>query len=252
MATRSRLHVLELCAGYGGFSLGLRLAEPSARTVCYVEIEAYAAAILVAQMERGGLDPAPIWSDLATFDGKPWRGAVDCITAGFPCQPWSAAGKQLGEEDDRWIWPDIARIIGEVRPGRVFLENVSLDAFRRPRADLEDLGYRVPPAVRISAEAVGAPHRRERWWCLASDADGSGLEGWHSESVCRGSVEWPSRTGDSQALPERVWPAEPPVCGVDDGGAASLHRVDRLRALGNGVVPQCVAAAWVELNRRLG
>lgn len=175
----ARINVLELCAGYGGFSLGLSLTGRAFRTVCYVEREAYAAACLVGAMSRGQLDDAPIWSDLCTFDARAWRGAVDLVTAGFPCQPFSLAGKQLGEADERWIWPDIARIVDECRPSLVFLENVVLDAFRRPRADLENLGYRVKPALRVAASDVGAPHRRDRWFVLGvlADSSGEGLAG---------------------------------------------------------------------------
>lgn len=274
MAIHSELRVLELCAGYGGFSLGLRIAERSACTVCYVEREAAAAQVLVRQMAAGRIDPAPVWSDLRTFDAKPWRGVVDLITAGFPCQPWSAAGKRLGESDERWLWPDIARIVGECRPRFVFLENVSIEAFRAPFDDLRGMGYRVPPAVRISAEAVGAPHRRERWWCLA-DTDSGRLQSERLEEPAglksprrrlpdgRGQVrklEHSTATdADRQGLQIREgessdprqelatiirngwWDSEPGMGRVADGVP---DRVDRLRLLGNGVVPLAAAYAW--------
>lgn len=125
MALRSASpRILALCAGAGGLELGVQLAVPGAHAVCYVEREAYVAAALVARMEEAALVPAPVWSDLTTFDGRPWRGAVDLVTAGFPCQPWSAAGKHGGVDDERWLWPDIERILREVRPRRVLLENV--------------------------------------------------------------------------------------------------------------------------------
>ena len=89
-----------------------------------VEREAFCAADLARKMEAGFLDEAPIWSDVATFDGVPWRGRVDIVTAGFPCQPFSTAGNGQGTADPRWIWPHIARIVGECRPAQVFLENV--------------------------------------------------------------------------------------------------------------------------------
>lgn len=202
------LHTLSICAGFGGIDLGLRLACPEARTVCFVEREAFPASVLAAQMEAGRLDPAPIWSDLVTFDGAAWRGCVDLVTAGFPCQPWSAAGKRKGEEDDRWIWPDIARIIADCQPSLVFLENVSLDAFRRPRADLEDLGFRVPPAIRVSASDVGAPHRRDRWWVLAAHPDRDYLR----QEQGRGE---PGRTGE----------VEPGEHGAEEPMADSNRRV---------------------------
>ncbi|MFP3947113.1 MAG: DNA cytosine methyltransferase [Longimicrobiales bacterium] len=116
---------LALCAGVGGLELGLRLALGRGyRVVGYCEREAFSAAALVALMEEEVMDPAPVWDDLQTFPGHLWRGKVDLVAAGFPCQPWSHAGQRKGTEDDRWLWPDIRRAIREVRPGWVFLENV--------------------------------------------------------------------------------------------------------------------------------
>lgn len=109
------LHELALCAGYGGFSLGLRLAGIDHRTVCYVERDAHAAATLVARMGEASLDQAPVWDDLESFDGSAWRGRVDLVTGGFPCPPFSAAGRRTGADDERWLWPDIARIIHRPR-----------------------------------------------------------------------------------------------------------------------------------------
>lgn len=105
---------LSLCSGAGGLDLGLTIAMPGYRTVGHVERETYAAAILVARMEEATLDPAPVWDDVASFDGRPWRGAVDIITAGYPCQPFSVAGKRKGADDPRHLWPHVAHIIGEV------------------------------------------------------------------------------------------------------------------------------------------
>src|SRR3990172_4500609 len=117
------LRVASICAGAAGLDLGLRMAEPAARTVLYVEHEATACLQLVARMEDGSLDPAPLWTDIRTIDGRPWRGAVDCIIGGIPCQPHSVAGKRLGAADERDLWPDTARVIGECRPEWVFIEN---------------------------------------------------------------------------------------------------------------------------------
>jgi len=98
----------------------------------------------MARMGEATLDPAPIWDDLTTFKGAAWRGRVDLITAGFPCQPFSAAGEQRGIDDERWIWPDIARIIADVGPRYVFLENVTgLIRHGLPHvlSDLAELGF---------------------------------------------------------------------------------------------------------------
>lgn len=118
------MRVLSICAGVGGIDLGLRLAVPTSRTVCYVEREAYAAAVLAARMEDGALDRAPVVLDLQGFDGRPWNGEVDCIVGGFPCQPLSVAGRGKGYSDERWLWGDFARVIEEVQPRTVLLENV--------------------------------------------------------------------------------------------------------------------------------
>ena len=165
------LRALHLCAGYGGFELALRGV---ARTVAHVERDAYAAATLVARMEESRLDRAPVWPDLCTFDAGPWRGRVDLVTAGFPCQPFSAAGKRAGTDDDRWLWPDIRRIIRDVRPSYCFLENVPgvvRHGLPHVLADLAALGFDAEWGL-LSASAVGAPHKRERFWLVAHAAVG--------------------------------------------------------------------------------
>jgi DNA (cytosine-5)-methyltransferase 1 len=173
--------LLSLCSGYGGLELGMQLACPGAHAVCYVEREAFAVANLVAAMEAGQLAPAPVWGELSTFNGKEWRGLVDGVTAGFPCQPWSAAGKKEGKTDDRWLWPHIDRIVREVRPTFVFLENVPGLYQRGGIADvlgsLAEGGYDAEWDV-FSAAGVGAPHIRQRLFILAwlADPDGYGLQ----------------------------------------------------------------------------
>ncbi|MCH8854389.1 MAG: DNA cytosine methyltransferase [Planctomycetes bacterium] len=162
--------VLSLYSGGGGLDLGFRLAVRGARTVCYVEREVSACALLVDHMQTGQLDDAPLWSDSGTFDGRPWRGKVDWIIGGFPCQPFSVAGKQLGTEDERWLWPHIERIAGEVQPSGLFLENVpalvSGGGLAEVLGGLASLGYDAE-WITVRASDVGAPHRRERVFILA-------------------------------------------------------------------------------------
>lgn len=165
------LRTLALCAGYDGLGLGLELAlgRGGYRPVCAVEVEAYPAAVLVARQQDGSLPPFPLWADVTTFDGRPWRGVVDAITAGYPCQPWSLAGKRLGAADPRHLWPHVARVVAEVQPALVFLENVANHlrlGFPDVGADLQQLGYRFAAGLFSAAEA-GAPHRRERLFVLA-------------------------------------------------------------------------------------
>src|SRR4051812_8328301 len=105
------MQILSLCSGTGMLDEGIRLAYPQARTVCLAEREGYLAALLVRRMQEGNLDEAPIWSDVKSFDGKPWRRKVDLVIGGYPCQPFSQIGKRGGVSDPRHIWPDIARIV---------------------------------------------------------------------------------------------------------------------------------------------
>lgn len=160
---------LSLCSGVGGLEIGLHVAEPRYRTVCHVEREAFAAACLVARMADQALDHAPVWDDLATFDGRRWRGCVDIVTAGYPCQPFSTAGKRLGARDPRHLWPHVRRIVVQCRPRLVFLENVGghlslgFDVVHR---ELSRLGFEVAARLQSAAE-TGASHERERLFILA-------------------------------------------------------------------------------------
>jgi DNA (cytosine-5)-methyltransferase 1 len=160
---------LSFCAGYGGIDLALKSVVPDGRTIAYVEIEAFAIANLVAKMEAGELDQAPVWSNVKTFPAEDFYGLVDIISGGYPCQPFSAAGKRLGTEDPRHLWPYIRRAIRSIRPGRVFLENVeghiSL-GLSTVLSDLDEDGYRATWGI-FSAAECGAPHQRKRVFIMA-------------------------------------------------------------------------------------
>lgn len=249
------MNVLALCAGGGGLDLGLRLAVPEARTVAYVEREAFAAAHLVAAMEAGALDAAPVWSDVRTFDARPWRGKVDCVTAGYPCQPFSVAGKVSAKVDERHLWAFVRKAIEECEPGVVFLENVpnhvrhGLDDVT---ADLVGLGFTVAATLWTAAE-VNAPHKRERLFILAAHPQRVGLrqlQQWATSGrnhVQAGGKAQPAIDGADGAMAGRSeahWATEPDVGRVVDGVAAGVHR---LRMLGNGVVPLQACRAFQEM-----
>lgn len=164
-----RLAGIALCAGVGGLEIGLHIAEPGYETVCYVERDAFAASVLVARMADQALCDAPLWDDVKSFDGRRWRGAVDILTAGYPCQPFSFSGHRRGEDDPRHLWPHVARIIGECEPEWVFAENVAghVDlGLATVISDLERLGYGVEAGL-FSAAEVGAAHWRTRLFILA-------------------------------------------------------------------------------------
>ncbi|HAM54499.1 MAG TPA: DNA cytosine methyltransferase [Candidatus Rokubacteria bacterium] len=201
------MNALSLCSGVEGIGYGLKRVVPGYRTVCYVEADPYCQDVLIRRMEDGWLDCAPIWPDLRTFDGRPWRGRIDLVHAGFPCQPFSVAGKRRGADDARNLWPDVRRIVAESDPRVVFLENVPGALpyfFHVVLPELHGLGY-VTACRLVTAAEVGAPHRRQRVFVLAhrerpewrAEAEGRNASGGHDTgrkettswaSQCRGTV----------------------------------------------------------------
>lgn len=177
------MHVLSVCSGVGGLDLGLRAAMPNARTVCYIEREAFAAAVLAARMEDGGLDPAPIWDDVCTFDARPWRGLVDLVAGGTPCQDLSLAGKRAGLDGDRSrLFFEHVRIAVECESPFFFWENVAGATRVVPRVveHLEARGYRCVWGT-LKASDVRAPHQRARVFLLAYAARFAQREPHHDE-----------------------------------------------------------------------
>ena len=164
------MNELALFAGAGGGILGGHLL--GWRTVCAVEWEAYPASVLVARQNDKILPPFPIWDDVQTFDGKPWRGIVDVVSGGFPCQDISAAGKGAGIDGERsGMWKHMARIIGEVQPRYAFVENSPMLTTRglgTVLGDLASMGFDAEWGV-LSAADVGANHGRERIWIVGTN-----------------------------------------------------------------------------------
>ena len=236
------MNELALFAGAGGGILGAHLL--GWRTICAVEKEPYCREVLLRRQRDGVLSLFPIWDDCNTFDGRPWRGLVDVVTAGFPCQPFSIAGKQSAGEDERDGWPATVRILGEVRPRFALLENVpgllsgSHGYFGQVLGGLAALGYDAVWDC-FPASAVGAPHRRDRLWVLAY-ADNSGRCKQRRCVSAQPQQQATKRSG--------WWQTEPDVGRVVNGLA---HRVDRLRALGNGQVASVVPLAWNTLIAKI-
>lgn len=294
--------VISFCSGYAGIERGLDLAGINHRVIAYVEIEAFAIANLVSKMESGQLPAAPVYTDLKTFPSELFRDAVDIITGGYPCQPFSAAGKRLGEKDPRHLWPYIREHIYTIQPARVFLENVEGHismGLSSVISDLEEDSYGATWGI-FSAREVGAPHQRKRVYVLGySEHDGSlattergsteeastdnkegqessceseeasqshsggdlqagemadtSNEGLQGSSVARNFIREEQKSNDQlfarcNTAQVGSWPPEPRVGRVVDGFA---DRVDRIRLLGNGVVPQTAAKAWQVLSSRL-
>ena len=335
------MNELALFAGAGGGILGGHLL--GWRTICAVERDAYAAQILAQRQNDGAIPAFPIWSDVCSFDGRPWRGLVDIVSGGFPCQDISSAGTGEGIGGARsGLWRQMARIIGEVRPRFVYVENSPMLVGRGLAVvigDLAEMGYGARWGV-VGAADLGAPHQRDRIWIVAyahgsrepqptrveqecrvgtfdsgeavdhtqrqrrqtgrnnhqqhdrhqpcaTDQNAGTLADTDSDrqqarrlsrrqtsqiagATCCGEdventsgqrlqqVEQPKpggasgqRAADSTKHPGITrrwpgWPVEPGMGRVADGVA---HRVDRIKALGNGQVPRVAAAAFTILSQ---
>jgi len=188
---------LSLCSGYDGIGLGLRRVWPKVREIAHVEIEAFAAANLVAKMEAGELDSAPVWTNLKTFPAWRFRGCVDILSAGFPCQPFSCAGARAADDDPRHLWPHVRQAVGLIRPGMVVFENVEgiissklkgggwndpegTPVLLHVLRELERTGYKCTWGV-FSAAEVGASHQRKRVFIVGMDDTRGSKLGWLSD-----------------------------------------------------------------------
>jgi DNA (cytosine-5)-methyltransferase 1 len=161
--------VISFCPGILGIERGLKRAGVHPRVVAYVEIEAFIIANLVAGMEAGILDPAPIWTDVKTFPREYFFRRIHGIIGGYPCTPFSLAGQRKGENDDRHLWPYISAAISSIEPIWCFFENVDDHlsmGYDIVYKDLQRMGYRVEAGV-YSAEEVGATHERQRLFIMA-------------------------------------------------------------------------------------
>jgi len=310
---------LALFTGAGGGILGGHLL--GWRTVCAVEIEDYPRRVLLARQRDGILPRFPIWDDIKTFDGNPWRGRVDVVSGGFPCQDISAAGKGAGIRGKRsGMWAEMARVVGEVRPRYVFVENSPMLTSRGlgvVLGDLSTLGYDARWGV-LGARHVKAPHKRDRIWILATNSNlctgkyvcrkkckstqhskpckcgsrneytdskskrlerqypeklnnsskkrtrndvrpmGASLANTTSVRQSRSGASWyacdPAEIEEGETIDawyERVghlWCIKSPVGRVANGVA---HRVDRLKAIGNGQVSSVAKLAWEILTEGL-
>jgi site-specific DNA-cytosine methylase len=162
-------NILSLCTGYGGLELGLARALEGVFRVVAVEVEAYALACLAQKAQEGKLAIEAMWPDLKTFPAERFRGCFDFVLAGYPCQPFSVAGKRKGTEDERHLWPYIAGIVQAVEPVWCFFENVSNHlnlGYPTVYGSLRDMGYSVEAGL-VSANECLAPHQRLRLFILA-------------------------------------------------------------------------------------
>ncbi len=236
---RMMRHV-DLCSGIGGFSLGFEWAGLS-RPVMFCDVEPWCRKVLAKHWPD-----VPIAEDVKELANDPEGTIPECdiLTAGYPCQPFSHAGKRRGEADDRHIWPYIREIVARKRPAWCVFENVyghvsmGLDTVL---ADLEADGYTTRPFI-VPACSVDAAHRRDRVWIVA-----------HTDSVRPQGVGAEPNDARQAGLRCReargkkgFWAAEPDVCRVAHG---IPRRVDRLKGLGNAIVPQVAMQIGVAIRQ---
>ena len=246
-----------LFSGIGGFDLAAQWA--GFENIFQVEIDNYCQKVLEKNFPN-----VKRYKDIKEFDGTEYTGTIDIISGGFPCQPFSVAGKQKGAEDDRNLWPEMFRVIQEIRPAWVLGENVAnivnFVEFDNILADLEAAEYEVWPLI-IPAVAVDAKHRRDRVWIVAHSnrlrmertrpkQQTAGISGKSKNVLNSASVGWPQSEIEARNVSKRetkweswtansfnryIWETEPDVGRVANG---IPRRVDRLKGLGNAIVPQ--------------
>jgi DNA (cytosine-5)-methyltransferase 1 len=243
------LNELALFAGAGGGILGGLLL--GWHTVAAVEIDPYCREVLLRRQLDGCIPLFPIWDDVRTFDGRPWRGLVDVISGGFPCQDISCAGKGAGLEGVRsGLWSEFARIIREVRPRFVFVENspeLLIRGFGIVIGDLANMGYGCRWGV-FSACSVGAPHMRRRLFVLANADDFDGKTRMGAISPRTESI-WGNDDEERQNGPRRVR-LETSAAGSRMADGLAMRMV-RGRSIGNGQVPAVARLAWEVLISKL-
>ena len=278
-------NIISFCTGYGGLEIGIKRAGVDVRTIVNVEIEAFCCANMAAKIEEGRMDNAPIWTDLKTFPAREFRGKVHGLIGGYPCQPFSSAGKRQGEKDPRHLWPRIREHARAIGVQWIFAENVeghiSL-GLSTVISDLEEDGYKVEAGI-FSAEEVGAPHRRKRVFILGNSTSERSCGGskditevqpevfgqgskdvakstsrqsgkqkarnrWQGISGGSEETRWPARPGEEQYERESPRTVITRLGGKPYG---SSYRNKRLTLLGNGVVPQTAELAWRTLWKEM-
>ena len=236
------MRTLDCFSGLGGGILASKILGH--RTVCAIETNQYCQDILVHHQNAGDIEPFPIWDDIATFNGREWKGYIDLVQGGFPCQEVSACGNRIGITGRRSrLWKEMFRVVCEVRPQYVFVENVA-DLLRRGLstvlADLSVAGYDAEWSV-LSASAVGSRHRRNRLWILAK------------RNVIPDTIDLRSRRLVGQTSIQRdFWNRQQ---NDEPNVACEYHgfpnRLDAYRGFGNAQVPLCAAMAFTLLYQRL-
>lgn len=223
------MNELALFAGCGGGLLGSHLLGHN--IVCAVERDEYCIEVLIQRQNERNLGCFPIWDDICTFDGTAWKGTVDLVSGGFPCQAFSSAarGRNIAEKD---LWQQMRRVVREVQPKLVFAENVSEKAILHAQSDLLQDGYN-SKYIKLSAKDLGADHERDRFWLLA-----------YSDYYCQLRSTLNAEAQELPKLRNGVWEMHSDELRVLDGVA---HRMDRLKAVGNGQVPIVAAVAFLQL-----
>jgi DNA (cytosine-5)-methyltransferase 1 len=226
---------LALFAGAGGGILAGKLL--GRRVIGAVEINSFCARRLMQRQNEGHLPPFAIWDDVRTFDGRPWSGLVDVVSGGFPCTDISSAGKKAGIDGEAsGLWVEMARIVREVRPRFVEVENSPMLTARgldRVLGDLASMGFDARWGV-LGSDDLGADHGRQRIWIVADSMPWLKPLGWNLPGGWR-------KPEQIAQLANREVVCEPGFLGKPDGMA---DRMDRNRAIGNGQDPRVAAAAW--------
>jgi DNA (cytosine-5)-methyltransferase 1 len=239
---------------FAGVATPLVAKLTGCKIVCAVELDGYAATILALRQNDGLFDPFPIWSDIRTFNPEPWRGIVECISAGFPCQDISVANKEAkGIKGSRsGLWSEVVRIGRVIQPKLIKVENSPMLTIRgldRVLFDLAQMGYNAKWGC-IGAGAIGSVCEGERIWLFATPANSTVLEGLDIPEYIKPYSEESRRRQYTRAIGAML--SQDDYTRIKRDTNVVARRMDRLKAIGNGQVPGVASKAWHVLCQRIG
>jgi len=237
-----RLKLLDLFSGIGGFSLGLE-STGFFETIAFVEKDKFCQKVLNKNFKN-----IPIEEDIRNVKGSNY--AADIITGGFPCQPFSVAGKRRGTEDDRYLWDETIRVIKECKPRWFIGENVEGiinisegKVLQQIQKDLEAEGFEVQCVV-IPASGIGAWHQRKRVWIIGCNVSNTNSERLQRRSISTNMETKQRQISSENSIKEQQtwWQTQSKLCGVPNGVSYELDkdRTNRIKSLGNSICPQVI------------
>lgn len=257
----SKLTHVSLCAGYGGIDIGLSRVLDPLQTITYSEIEGYPVANLISKMNAGKIDPAPIWSNLKTFPWEHFKGKIDLLSGGFPCQPFSMGGLRKGDQDPRHLWPHIVRGVKIAQPPILFFENVQgivsstlsqdwdndvkgTSVLLHVLREIERIGYHAS-WCKTAASEHGATHKRGRVFIMGVSKSLPKDQMDKITDRVESYVHTPTLYPASPDDPQHEWEVPRMIPRDELPTSPYFSPKESMKLIGNGVVPDCATHSFI-------